>query len=200
MVQDISVQGDSVSNLKTNLVVEDYRVLFEREDVPASNASCLYHNGMLSLSIQKASDGARGLEAFITHSEDMGETWSEPEPFGPSLVDPAVEFQALSLGYAAPDGTQIAVGHYLPHGIREGHYGEDKQWRPGDMLVGRKPAGAAAFEWARYASGTFLGEQFVAPGIVTRSGRLVLTIWGAKQKGENWRCGVLLGHNGVCVS
>jgi hypothetical protein len=185
-----------MSTTKTNLIVEDYRVLFEREDFPASGTSCLCHNGVLSLSIQKASDGARGLGEFLTHSEDMGNTWSEPEPFGPPLMDPEVEFQGLSLAYATADGTQIAVGHYLPHGIREGHHGEDKQWRPGDMLVGRKPAGAAAFEWTRYASGTFLGEQFVAPGIMARSGRLVLTIWGAKQRGENWRCGVLLSDDG----
>ena len=37
----------------------------------------------------------------------------------------------------------------------------------------------------------FLGEQFVTGGMQLPDGRIIFTIWGAKNKGENWRCGVL---------
>jgi hypothetical protein len=185
-----------MSATRTYLAVEEYRVLFEREDYPASSASCLYHDGVLTLSIQEASDCSRGLATFTTHSSDLGKTWSEPQPFGPRLRDPEVEFQGVALGHATGDGTQIAVGCHLGLGIREGDYREDVAWRPGELLLGRRPAGGGDFAWTRYPSGTFLGEQFAAPGIMSRSGRLILTIWGARKKGENWRCGVLLSDDG----
>ncbi|MCX6621372.1 MAG: sialidase family protein, partial [Acidobacteria bacterium] len=44
-------------------------------------------------------------------------------------------------------------------------------------------------------SGAFLGEQFPAPGLVLSGGRIVLQLWGARARGENWRCGVLLSDD-----
>ena len=181
--------------IRARLNVEEYKVLFEHKDFPASGVSCLYHGGVLSLTVQKASDAARGLSASLTHSADMGRTWSEPVPFGPPMPDRDAGFQGVALGYATGEGCQIAVGCHVPTGVREDHYREDVAWRPSALLVGRKPPGVADFVWTSYPSATFLGEQFAAPGILTHSGRVVITLWGAKQKGENWRCGVLLSDD-----
>lgn len=38
-------------------------------------------------------------------------------------------------------------------------------WRPGALIVGRRESADDEFEYSYYESGTFLGEQFVSPGI-----------------------------------
>ena len=180
--------------MKTELKVTDYGILFDRqqEGFPASGASCLVKDGRLSLSFQVASDAAAGIRPYYSFSDDLGRTWSPPVPFGPALRDEAREFQSVGLAGVTRAGTELAVGCHVAKGVRTD---EDLKWRPGSALIGRRPPGARDFEWTVYPPGTFLGEQWVAPGLMLRSGRICLTIYGARAEGENWRCGVLLGDD-----
>ena len=186
---------------QTRLTVSDYRVLFDRQDqgFPASAATCAYRPGTLSMAFLEASDGRKGLGTMLTESPDLGRTWSEPAPLGPPLSDPATQFQAVNLAGATREGTLLACGTFLARGIREDGEGSDDEvaWRPSEALVGRREIGGAGgdFGWTRFPSGTFMGEQFVAPGVVTKPGRIVLSIWGAAAPGENWGCGVLLSDD-----
>jgi hypothetical protein len=180
--------------METHLRVAQYRVLFDRQKdgFPASSASCVRRGDRLLLSFQLASDAAAGLRTFLTTSDDGGATWSPPEPFGPVLRDPANEFQGVGLAGVTRAGTDLAVGFHLARGIRTN---EDLRWRPGSALIGRRPAGTRGFAWVRYPPDTFLGEQFAAPGLVLRSGRICLTVYGAKTRDDNWRSGVLLSDD-----
>ena len=176
---------------KTTLTAKDYRVLYDRPDFPSSGASCVYCDGNLSMSFQKASDGDGGIRTALTSSTDLGRTWTEPKPFGPELEHAEDDFLGVSLAHATDDGALIASGCRIHSSGRDGIL-----WRPSDALVGRKPTGSPSFEWTPFPSGTFLGEQFMAPGIKTRSGRLVFTLWGAEERGQNCQCGVLLSDDG----
>lgn len=178
---------------KTNLTIEDYRIIYDDPAHPASGAACVFHDNALWMTFLKASDAELGLWTSLTRSDDLGQTWSPPVPFGPPIIDPAAEFQGVCVAHSASDGRLIACGFHRPRGITEC---DDMNWRPGDALIGRQRApGSHDFDWTRYPSGTFQGEQFVASGIRTRSGRIVFTIWGAMRQGENWWCGVLLSDD-----
>jgi hypothetical protein len=180
-----------LTSARTTLTIKDYRVLFDRPDFPSSGASCVFHNGRLSMVCQKASDADAGLRPVLSSSMDEGRTWTEPEPFGPTLEHPETDFLGVSLAHATNDGTLVTCGVHIPGFGRDGIV-----WRPCDVLVGRRPPPNPDFEWQRFPSGTFLAEQFVAPGIRTRSGRLAFTIWGAGEQGQNPQCGVLLSDDG----
>jgi hypothetical protein len=47
----------------------------------------------------------------------------------------------------------------------------------------------------KFETGTFLGEQFPAPGLILTDGRIVATLWGAAGSGGNWQAGVLLSDD-----
>ena len=68
--------------------------------------------------------------------------------------------------------------------------------RPSDILIGHRAPDADEFSWSRIAAGTFLIEQFIAPGIGLPDGRLVFTVWGSAVRDDNWQCGVLLSDDG----
>ena len=180
---------------RTEIRFSNYRVLFDRnqEGHPASGGTLLYVDGKLSLAFQRASDGDSGVQTTLARSQDGGKTWSVPAAFGPSVEHSDTAFQACGFVGISARGTTIASGSHNSSGIQTS--GEGINWRPNTALIGRKTTGQSEFHWARYDSGTFLGEQFVAGGLFTRSGRIVLTIWGSRRKGENWQCGVLLSDD-----
>ena len=179
----------------TKVHFSDYRVLFDRNSAgyPASSGSFVYRDGKLSMVFQKASDGDSGLQASLTESLDLGKTWTQPVPFGPAVVDAKTAFQACHFSGVSAKGTLIISGFFNPSGIQTS--GEGINWRPNTALIGRQPRRDREVEWTRYESGTFLGEQFVERGVVTRNGRIVLAIWGSAKKGDNWQCGVLLSDD-----
>src|SRR5688500_6240800 len=179
--------------------ISTYRVLFDRQadGYLASTGSLSLHDGRLTLVFLYASDAARGLPQYRVDSDDLGRTWTEPRPFGPPLTDPEQQHQTVCLVGRTPRGTLIGCGFFLPVGIREDaeHYEQDILWRPNEALIGRQEAGATEMTWKRYPSGAFAGEQFVERGLITRAGRIVLPVWGAATRGENWQCGVLLSDD-----
>jgi hypothetical protein len=107
--------------------------------------------------------------------------------------NPKVAFQAIHFVGLSAKGTAIASGFHNSSGVQTS--GRGINWRPNAALIGRKEADAGEYTWNRYPTGTFLGEQFVEKGIFTRSGRIVLAIWGSAKEGENWQCGVLLSDD-----
>ena len=153
----------------------------------------MYRDGKLSMVFQKASDGDSGLQTSLTESLDLGKTWTQPVPFGPAVVDAKTGFQACHFSGVSAKGTLIISGFFNPSGIQTS--GEGINWRPNTALIGRQPRRDRDVAWTRYESGTFLGEQFVERGVVTRNGRIVLAIWGSAKKGDNWQCGVLLSDD-----
>jgi hypothetical protein len=62
-------------------------------------------------------------------------------------------------------------------------------------LIGRREKGKTSFVYRAYPPGTFLGEQFCIGGLVCRNGRILLVLWGARRRGENWQSGVLISDD-----
>lgn len=181
---------------RTNIDVTDYRVLFEREGFPGSGSSCLLAGNRLLLTLNRASDAERGISTFVTESTDMGRTWAEPRPFGPALADPEVEFQGVGMAHVTTEREILACGIHLAHGY-EPKKGPSALYRPADILVGRSPIDKLVFTWTSVPSGTYLDEQFVAPGITLPGGRILFTMWGSATRDDNWQCGVLISDDGA---
>jgi len=178
--------------------ITGFSVFFDAQakGFPSSAGTVARWNGKLLHVFQKASDAAAGLRPSISESNDDGRTWTEPKPWMTEVFtgDPR-EFIGLSPFGPTRKGTLLAVGFRTRRAIREGKYKEDVRWRPGEFLIGRMTKGAPKFELKSHESGTFLGEQFPAPGLILAGGRIVVTVWGAARQGENWQAGVLLSDD-----
>ena len=144
-------------------------------------------------------DLTTGKRPYLITSTDTGKTWSEPRLFGEELLlNPAEwEKEALRLALYGPTekGTLICSGDQFAEGEKGTGTLKDPQWRNHTLNIGRKEKNSATWTYTRYQSGTFLGEQFMDGWLQLPDGRLVFTIWGAKNKGENWRCGVMLSDD-----
>ena len=180
---------------RCNLQVTDYQILFDDDRYPASGCSLIKSGERLLMTVQRASDAERGISSLLTQRDDLGVTWTEPRPFGPPLADPDTEFQGVAPAHVLDDGTVVACGIYLPKGFDRASGGRGL-YRPSDILIGHRAPDADEFYWNRIAAGTFLTEQFIAPGIALPDGRLVFTVWGSAVRGDNWQCGVLLSDDG----
>lgn len=178
--------------------IASFHVFFDAQakSFASSAGTTARWNGKLLHVFQKASDAAAGLRPSFAESSDDGRNWSEPRPWMPELFtgDPR-EFLALSPFGPTRKGTLLAVGFRTRRAIREGSYKQDVRWRPGEVLIGRMPKGASKFKLGAHETGTFLGEQFPAPGLILADGRIVATLWGAAKQGENWQAGVLLSDD-----
>ena len=77
---------------KTILRFSNYRVLFDRvqQGYPTCGASFLYRKGTLELIFLRPTEDGRGQETFLTRSDDLGKTWSDPVSFGPPVGEPDV--------------------------------------------------------------------------------------------------------------
>ena len=183
------------------LKVSNYRVLYDGMDrgYRASAGTVDLHDGVLSLVFIFASDGKRGEPQHIVRSTNMGKTWSDPVLFGPPLTKPEEQHQSVMLAGRTRAGTLIATGFHIAKGIREdgdeSNYYADVAWRPSEAIFGRQPAGTSEMTFVKKPTGTFMGEQFAHFGRLLKSRRIVHSIWGAKNKGENWRSGVLLSDD-----
>lgn len=182
--------------MTTSIQLTNYRVLFDRQSqgFRASSGTALYRDGNLDLVFYYASDGECGVRPHLTRSPDLGRTWSEPQLFGPDLANPSKVNLSIKMVAVTPQGTELASGYHIPQAVRPDHP-EDVRWRPCEVIVGRREAGEVAFRWKRHPSGMFLGEGFLEGGLVTRTGRIILEIWGAGTKGANWECGVLISDD-----
>lgn len=189
------------------LTVGDPAVIFDRqnEGFPVTMAYLTGQRGgryLMSFS-GFVEDDERGSTTLWTTSPDRGRTWTPPTPFGQELAYTLVrapENEALFLMlFGSPRRpTVFSIGYHLASGARKddkAQYQEDLRWRASTAVIGRLARGASRFDYQQFPSGTFLGEQFPAPGLMLPSGRIVAQIWGARSRGENWRAGVLLSDD-----
>jgi hypothetical protein len=184
----------------------DYGVLFDgqKQGVLSTGAGVVLRGRTMSMAVAAfVEDDEAGGRTYLAESNDRGKSWGRAAPFGQELGgglvnDPDKEFLWLTLAGPTAKGTVLSLGYHLAHGANtkdRKQYDEDVRWRTSTMLIGRAKPPGGRFEYQQFPSGTFLGEQFPAPGLLLASGRIVLSVWGAKARGENWRCGVLLSDN-----
>ncbi len=178
------------------LKITDYRVLYDKPQFPSSYSQAVLVDGKLVMTYIRASDGTKGLRGSMVHSADMGRTWSDPVPFGPTIENPSASNQTTHVVGLTGEGKILAVGYIIEQGVdEEKAYREGVKWRPNSVLIGLGDPKTLEFTWTKYPQFTFGGESFVEPGLISRSGRLIMTCWGANKKGENWGAGVLISDD-----
>ncbi len=187
-------------NTPVILSFDDYRVFFDgqSEGYGTIYSTFVHQNDSLFgviMSGNSYEDDEKGERPFSIKTGDLGHTWTAPEPLGHHLLE-TPDNESLILGVTGPtqEGTLIANGFHFKVADSSLLY-EDTNWRTYDLVIGRREKGESRFTFARYPSGTFMGEQFMERGIQLPGGRLVYSVWGAGEKGENWRCGVLISDN-----
>lgn len=181
-------------NWENKLYFKNYKIFFDQQNQghAASSLSVVFNDNTYMLLFQKASDAESGIQPRITHTTKPGSYWESPKLFGPDIVqDPENEFLGLSLHGPTNQGTMLSLGVHVDWSKK----GVSPRWRPSILIIGRKERDDTEFIYKYYNSGTFLGEQFISEGITLNSGRILLPIWGAKQQGENWQCGILLSDD-----
>lgn len=192
------------SEKRHSLVISDYRVFYDGQ--PAGYNTIGGHfifqaNGELTGTFTegKVEDDETGKRPFLIRSKDTGKTWSKPELFAQQLFVnyEEREKEALWMSLFGPTrkGTMLTIGGQYVEGRQGSGMLADPQWRDVMLIIGRKEAASEKWDYTRYPSGTFLGEQWMEGGLILPDGRLVFSIWGAKNKGENWRCGVLISDD-----
>lgn len=185
------------------LALREYRVLLDPQKQghrANSGAGVLLDKELQLVFTGAIEDDEAGTLPFLSRSSDFGKTWTRPERFGTEIIgrlvkSPADEFVLLALFGPTRSQTVLSVGYHVPRGVRKESYRDDVRWRPSAALIGRRPKGERAFRYQEFPSGTFLGEQFAAGGLVCPDGRLVLQIWGAPARGDNWQAGVLISDD-----
>jgi hypothetical protein len=189
------------------IVLNDYRVFYDGQDKGYSTIGGHFiqnEDEITGVFIGETfgsvdSDYSTGKSPFLISSIDTGKTWSVPMLFGRELIiNPEErEKEALGLSVFGPtkDGTLICQGNQFIEGEKGSGSVKDPEWRDHTLIIGRKEKNATGFTYNYYPGGTFLGEQFMDGCLQLPSGRIVFTIWGAKNKGENWRCGVMLSDD-----
>ena len=189
---------------KDSLVIKDYRVFYDGQDEGYNTIGghFIFKEGGELIGVftgGKVGDYETDKKPFLIRSNDTGKTWSKPELFAQSvLINPKEsEKGGLGMSISGPTlkGTLLAIGNQLREGKEGSGKVADPQWRDNTLIIGRKENNAQKWAYNFYPSGTFLGEQFVGGGLQLPDGRLIFTIWGAKNKGENWRCGVLISDD-----
>lgn len=195
-----TVFAQNPSDLRT--FVKDYRVFYDnqREGYGTIFGSLLVTDDSVWLGVfsggGKYQDDEIGMLPFSIRTADNGHSWSKPETFARQLLE-GHEGQSLVMRVFGPTkkGTIIAIGYQYQNDTVGNEVFEDTQWRSYQLIIGRREKGESDFTYRRFPSASFLGEQFVEGGLQLPDGRIVLTIWGAKHHGENWRCGVLLSDD-----
>lgn len=192
------------SEKRDSLIISDYRIFYDGQDSGYNTIGGHFifkEDGELAGTFTegKVEDDETGKKPFWVRSDDTGRTWSKPELFASQLlINPEErEKEALWMSVFGPTnkGSLLAIGGQYTEGQKGSGMLADPQWRDVMLIVGRKELASEKWDYTRYPSGTFLGEQWMEGGLQLADGRLVFSIWGAKNKGENWRCGVLLSDD-----
>ena len=192
--------SDESIGIPTKITFSDYRIFYDGQSDGYGTIGGTFVNqeeGIFGLITSGGGheDDEKGASPFFIKTVNLGETWSEPKPFASYFIDDPRN-ESLHLGFSGPTdhGTIITNGFHFKVGDSSLVY-EELDWRAYTLLIGRKEKGTSEFTYKEYPSGTFLGEQFMERGLQLSSGRLIYSIWGSKNKGENWRCGVLLSDD-----
>jgi hypothetical protein len=137
-----------------------------------------------------------GIHTYEVVSADGGKTWTDPVMVRLPRVK-NLEKESLCIGLWGPTaaGTELCFGFHQKLDAEEGTVHHDMSLRDYMMLLGRRERGQAEIDLKECPPGTFMGEQFMEGGLQLPSGRLVFTLWGMMERGENWRCGVLLSDD-----
>lgn len=137
-----------------------------------------------------------GSHTYETYSRNSGRTWSDPRLLELGRVrDPGRETLNLGLWGPTAAGTELCFGYHQVLDAESGTVHHDMSLRDYTLLIGRGAPGQSVNNLGEYPSGAFMGEQFMEGGLQLPSGRLVFTLWGIMERGENWRCGVLLSDD-----
>lgn len=141
-------------------------------------------------------DDWAGTHTFESRSADGGATWSDPQRV---VLDRVKDVQKETLGLMlwgpTAAGTEFCFGYHQVLDNDTSPVHKDMSLRNYMMLFGRREKGQAGHNLREYPPGSFMGEQFMEGGLQMPSGRLVFTIWGIMERGENWRSGVLLSDD-----
>ncbi len=182
------------------LAFDDYRVFFDGQEngYGTIGGSFVQENDSLYCIIMSGSgyeDDEKGQRPYVIKTGDLGRTWTSPAPLAHELMKhPDHESLILGTSGFTQKGTLIVNGFYYHVGDSSLLY-KDTNWRTYDLIIGRREKNDRSFSFERHPSGTFMGEQFMERGLQLPNGRLVYAVWGANEKGENWRCGVLLSDD-----
>jgi hypothetical protein len=139
-----------------------------------------------------------GTHGHAVRSRDDGRTWSTPERISlPRVRDITRESFWWGPFFRTRAGTVLYTGIHQVLDAQEGTRQHDLSLRAYMLLYARREKGQAESEMkiVEWPSGTFMGEQFLEGGFQLPSGRLIFSMWGVAQRGENWRCGVLLSDD-----
>jgi len=165
-------------------------VLFEEDD---GALSCRFGHSLIA---DYCEDDWVGTHDHVVYSRDGGKTWSAPK----LVTLPRVKnLKRESFGFGPFFRTRAGTVLYTGiHQVLEGEEGtrhRDMSMRDYMMLYARREKGESAVAIVEWPPGVFMGEKFLEGGLQLPSGRLVFTMWGLDQRGENWRCGVLLSDD-----
>jgi len=190
---------------RCTLSVEEIFTFFDKRDsgfADIINGAWSFADGSIRMYIPHSviadyvEDDWVGSHTYETISNDDGKTWTDPVLVRLPLVK-ELEKESLGLGVWGPTaaGTELYYGYHQVLKATHGTVHGDMSLRDYTMLVGRREKGQTAHNMTEYPPGTFMGEQFMEAGLQLPSGRLVFALWGIRERGENWRCGVLLSDD-----
>ncbi|MBW7893414.1 MAG: hypothetical protein H3C48_20845, partial [Chitinophagaceae bacterium] len=166
------------SEKRDSLIISDYRIFYDGQDSGYNTIGGHFifkEDGELAGTFTGEkfgdvdSDYSTGKEPFLVRSNDTGRTWSKPELFAPQLLINPEERgkEALWMSVFGPTdkGTLLAIGGQYTEGQKSSGMLADPQWRDVMLIIGRKEVASEKWDYTRYPSGTFLGEQWMEGGL-----------------------------------
>jgi hypothetical protein len=195
-------------NAKNKVIIEDLGIFLDLRDkgyrdtimgnlFTEDNGDLAFRFGHSLISDYTEDDWA-GTHTYKIISHDDGETWNDPELVTmPRVKDLKKESFSWSPFFRTKKGTVLYSGIHQILDSGESTHHEDLSLRDYMLLYARREKGQPedGMKIIEWPSGTFMGEQFLEGGLELPSGRLVFTMWGIANRGENWRCCVLISDD-----